>query len=221
MVLVVDDEAIISGMLRMALESSDHDVLEARNADEARSVLDTHEVDLIVLDVMLGDEDGFSFASTLRSSGNQTPVLFVTARDDIEDKVHGLALGDDYLTKPFLIQELEARVDALLRRGGTTTSQHLVVGDLVLDERTFVVTRDGVELPLSPTEFRLVRYLMQNTDHVVTRADILRSVWQYENGNRATVDTYISYIRRKIDEGRAVPMLVTVRGFGYQLRPGP
>ena len=219
-VLVVDDEENIAMLVQMALELSGHTVLTAHSSTDAASMLADRTVDLIVLDVLLGDEDGFDLLDRLRRRGVTAPVLYLTALDDVADKVRGLSLGDDYMTKPFRVEELVARVHALLRRSGRADAHQLHVGDLELDEDTYSVHRAGVAISLTPTEFKLLRLLMQNVGKVVSREQILDTVWEYDFGGRANVDTYISYLRKKIDGDFPHQMLTTVRGFGYTLKPG-
>jgi len=218
-VLVVDDEQNIAALVRMVLVAGNYDVVEAHSGQAALDAVAGQAFDAAVLDVMLGDLDGFEVAERLRRGGMHAPMLFLTARDDMSDKLRGLEIGDDYMTKPFHVDELKARVDALLRRAGTTESHRLVVGDLELNEDTFQVRRGGEEISLTPTEFRLLKLLMRHAGSVVKREQILEAVWDDDFRGRANVDTYVSYLRRKIDGGRAHQMLVTVRGFGYTLKP--
>lgn len=217
-VLVVDDEDNIAALVRMALEAAGLDVEIATSSAGALAAVDAHLPAMIILDVMLGDRDGFETLASLRDRGVTVPVLFLTARDNVSDKVTGLALGDDYLTKPFSVDELVARVRALLRRTGSAEERKLICGDLVLDEDTFEVTRAGEQVWLTPTEFRLLRTLMRNADKVVTRSQILDAVWEFELGNRANVDTYISYLRKKIDDGTGESRISTLRGYGYKIK---
>ena len=176
--------------------------------------------DLIVLDVMLPDLDGFEVCRRLRTAGSSTPVLFLTARDGTDDKVRGLTLGgDDYLVKPFSLEELVARIDAVLRRSGLARNDSLIqYADLELDDDAHRVLRAGHEVSLSPTEFNLLRYLLVNAGRVLSKAQILDHVWQYDfGGDGGVVETYIGYLRRKVDT--VDPRLIhTVRGVGYVLR---
>jgi len=220
-VLVVDDEENIAALVRMVLEASNHEVREAHSGSEALKIVEEGPVDALVLDIMLGDMDGFELAEKLRRQGVKAPILFLTARDSVGDKVHGLELGDDYLTKPFHVDELKARVDALLRRSGGNDVHRLVVGDLELDEDNFRVTRAGTEISLTPTEFKMLKLLMRHAGTVIKREQILDAVWDDDFRGRASVDTYISYLRKKIDSDFDHQMLVTVRGFGYTLKPQP
>jgi two-component system OmpR family response regulator len=176
-----------------------------------------------VLDVMMPDLDGFEVCRRLRADGNKVPVLFLTAKDTVEDKVRGLTLGgDDYLVKPFSLEELVARAQALLRRAGVAAAASPVMrcADLELDDDAHRVTRAGDEVSLSPTEFNLLRFLMENEGRVMSKAQILDHVWQYDfGGDGGVVETYIGYLRRKLDTGE--PKLIhTIRGVGYTLREG-
>ena len=177
---------------------------------------------LVVLDVMLPDADGFELQARLRSEGQSVPVLFLTARDAVQDRVRGLTLGaDDYMTKPFSLAELIARVNAVLRRTSVVApaSHRLSFSDLELDEETREVRRGAQLIHLSPTEFSLLRYLLLNARKVVSKAQILDHVWQSDfGGDGRIVETYISYLRKKIDAGDATPLIHTVRGFGYSIR---
>ena len=179
--------------------------------------------DAIVLDMMLPDFDGLEVMRRIRAEQPDVPVIFLTARDALEDRIGGLtAGGDDYVTKPFSLEELVARLRSLLRRSGATTSREdsrLVVGDLVLDEDSHEVFRGGDEISLTATEFELLRFLMRNPRRVLSKAQILDRVWNYDFGGQANVvELYISYLRKKIDAGRA-PMIHTMRGAGYVLKP--
>ncbi|TDD28705.1 response regulator transcription factor [Actinomadura sp. KC06] len=222
--LVVDDEATVRELLSATLRFAGFRVTSAATGAGAVAAADDEPPDLVLLDVMLPDMDGFEVVRRLREQrregrGGPVPVLFLTARDRQADKVTGLSLGaDDYVTKPFDLEELIARIRAILRR---TTGHHgevLKVGALALDAEGHQVTRDGRPVRVSPTEFRLLRYLMENAGVVVSKAQILDRVWQYDFGGDASiVDTYISYLRRKVDTGE--PKLIhTVHGVGYVLR---
>jgi two-component system OmpR family response regulator len=193
----------------------------AANGREALAKAVANKADVILLDVMMPDIDGFEVCRRLRNDGVQSPVLFLTARDATEDKVSGLRLGaDDYVTKPFSLEEVIARVEALLRRldGSSRISSRLTFGDLVLDDDSHQVWRDGRPIDLSPTEFKVLRYLMLNPGRVLSKSQILDHVWQYDFGGESTiVETYISYLRKKVDQG-AEPLIHTVRGVGYVLR---
>jgi two-component system OmpR family response regulator len=218
--LLVDDEDNLRSMLEAALRHSGfdvHPVADGRSAIEAVPVV---RPDLIVLDVMLPDLDGFDVCKRLRSTGDRTPVLFLTARDATEDKVRGLTLGgDDYLVKPFSLEELVARITAVLRRAGVEVDDgRLRCADLEMDDDAHRVTRGGTDVALSPTEFNLLRYLLTNRGRVVSKAQILDHVWDYDfGGDGGVVETYIGYLRRKLDHEE--PRLIhTIRGVGYTLR---
>jgi len=221
--LVVDDEPNIRELLATSLRFAGFEVFAAADGASALRLARQVEPDLLVLDVMLPDMDGFTVTRRLREKGQHVPVLFLTARDDTADKVQGLTVGgDDYVTKPFSLEEVVARLRALLRRTGATTQSaeaHLVVGDLMLDEDSHEVFRAGAEIHLTATEFELLRYFMRNPRRVLSKAQILDRVWQYDFGGQANiVELYVSYLRRKIDTGRA-PMIHTLRGAGYVLKP--
>ncbi|MFW0111463.1 response regulator transcription factor [Rothia sp. CCM 9417] len=221
--LVVDDEPNILELLATSLRFAGFEVVTASNGREALDKAETESPDLAVLDVMLPDMDGFTVTRKLRSSGRLFPVLFLTAKDDTEDKVTGLTVGgDDYVTKPFSLDEVVARIRAVLRR---TQPQHeedsrLRVDDLILDDDAHEVFRGDREIDLSPTEFKLLRYLMLNPNRVLSKAQILDHVWEYDfNGDASIVESYISYLRRKIDNDPELPPLIhTKRGVGYLLR---
>jgi two-component system OmpR family response regulator len=223
-VLVVDDEPYIADLLSTGLRFVGFDVRTAGSGLEALTLVRDWKPELLVLDVMMPDVDGFEVTRRLRGEGRETPVLFLTARDAIEDKVAGLTIGgDDYVTKPFSLEEIVARVRALLRRSaGTDTGDGLLrYADVVLDEDAHEVTRAGRPVELTPTEFSLMRYLMLNAGRVVSKAQILDHVWHYDfGGDGAVVESYISYLRRKIDAPFDVALIRTVRGVGYTLR-GP
>ena len=227
--LVVDDEPNIRDLLASYLRFAGFEVVTAADGNGALRAVDQEEPDLVVLDVMLPDMDGFTVARRLRARDVTTPILFLTARDDMSDKVQGLTVGgDDYVTKPFGLEEVVARIRAILRRTHATQDENdgiVRVADLVLDEDAHEVHRAGVEVDLSPTEFKLLRYLMLNAGRVVSKAQILDHVWEYDwNGDAAIVESYISYLRRKIDQietadGQPVaPLIQTRRGVGYMLR---
>jgi len=219
--LLVDDEDNLRSMLEAALRHNGFEVAAAANGRDALAAVATDRPDLIVLDVMLPDIDGFEVCRRIRSEGSRVPVLFLTARDATEDKVRGLTLGgDDYLVKPFSLEELVARAQAVLRRSGLTRQDDPVLrcADLELDDDAHRVTRAGTEVSLSPTEYNLLRYLLVNQGRVLSKAQILDHVWQYDfGGDGGVVETYIGYVRRKIDN--VEPRLVhTIRGVGYTLR---
>jgi two-component system, OmpR family, response regulator len=222
-VLVVDDESNITDLVATALRYEGFEVQAAGNGRDAIKLVESFRPHLVVLDVMLPDLDGFEVQKRLLDRGRPSPVLFLTARDATEDKVRGLTIGgDDYVTKPFSLEEVIARLRGLLRRSGVAlarTDSTLVVGDLTLDEDSHEVTRGGVEIQLTATEFELLRYLMRNPRRVLSKAQILDRVWNYDFGGQANVvELYISYLRKKIDAQRP-PMIHTMRGAGYVLRP--
>ena len=220
-VLVVEDEDPIRELVATALRFSGFNVETVGSGREALTEIRNTPFDLIVLDVNLPDVDGFTICRKLRADGNQTPVVFLTARDDPADLRTGFTGGgDDYVTKPFSLEELMLRIDAVLRRTHPAQSGpvRLTCGDVVLDEDACRVWRGRDEIMLSPTEFRLLRYLMINQGRVVSKTQILDFVWDYEfSGDPAAVETYISYLRRKLDD-RDAQIIRTVRGFGYSLR---
>lgn len=222
-VLVVDDEPNLTELVSMALRYEGWDVQAAGTGAEAVRAARELSPDAVVLDMMLPDIDGMEVLRRLRADAPEVPVLFLTARDAVEDRVAGLtAGGDDYVTKPFSLEEVVARVRALLRRTSVVaeeSSSLLAVGDLNLDEDSHEVTRGGVEITLTATEYELLRYLMRNPRRVLSKAQILDRVWHYDFGGQANVvELYISYLRKKIDAGRE-PMIHTMRGAGYVLKP--
>ena len=222
--LVVDDEANITDLLAMALRYEGFDVATAATGSGALEEARSRVFDLIVLDVMLPDIDGFEVARQLVSTGHRVPVLFLTARDATSDKVRGLTVGgDDYVTKPFSLEEVMARIRAILRRTQPESNEEsrIEFADIVMDLDTREVWRGERSVDLTDTEFRLLRYLMQNPRRVLTRGQILDHVWDYDFGGDANVlDTYIHYLRRKLD-GDAPRLIQTVRGVGYSMRLPP
>ncbi|WP_053846509.1 response regulator transcription factor [Streptomyces sp. NRRL B-24085] len=223
-VLVVDDDPGIRRLLISALEFAGFDVETAGDLSEALDQVARRPPDVIVLDVMLPGADGFEILQLLRSRAIDVPVLFLTARDAVEDRVRGLRLGgDDYVTKPFSVVEVGARLQALLRRarGGAPAAAEetrLSCDDLTLDDLRHEVRRGGQLVELSPTEYRLLHYLLSHQGQVLSRAQILEAVWQYDfGGDSVVVERFVSNLRRKIDQGRT-PLLRTVRGVGYTLR---
>lgn len=219
--LIVDDEENLRSMLAAALRHHGFDITAVDNGRDALATLPEVEPDLVVLDVMMPDLDGFEVCRRMRADGNRTPVVFLTARDDTEDKVRGLTLGgDDYLQKPFSLDELVARIEAVLRRTAesSTAAVRYEVADLELDDDAHRVVRAGDEIALSPTEYNLLRYLMANAGRVLSKAQILDHVWKYDfGGDGGVVETYIGYLRRKVDT--VEPKLIhTLRGVGYTLR---
>jgi two-component system, OmpR family, response regulator len=227
--LVVDDEPNIRELLATSLRFAGFEVHAAADGGSALRLARDVQPDLLVLDVMLPDMDGFTVTRRLRETGQHMPVLFLTARDDTADKVQGLTVGgDDYVTKPFSLEEVVARIRAILRRtapDGRDEGNLITYADLELDEDSHEVHRAGQEIDLSPTEFKLLRYLMLNSGRVLSKSQILDHVWQYDWGGDANiVESYISYLRRKIDsltaaDGTRLPPLIhTKRGVGYLLR---
>jgi two-component system OmpR family response regulator len=223
-VLVVDDETNITDLVATVLRYEGFEVAAANDGHEALAAAETFRPDLIVLDVMMPDVDGFEVARRLVDRGRAVPVVFLTARDATEDKVRGLTIGgDDYVTKPFSLDELVARIRSVLRRvrGATPVTDRLRFADLEMDEEAHEVRRAGRPIELTATEFSLLRFLLMNPRRVLSKAQILDHVWHYDfGGDPAIVETYISYLRKKVDA--AEPHLIhTVRGVGYVLRLPP
>jgi two-component system, OmpR family, response regulator len=219
-ILVVDDEPFITDLLSAALRFEGFDVEVAASGREALAMAAPGRYDLVMLDVMMPDLDGTEVCRRLRESGLDVPVVFLTARDSTEDKVAGLAMADDYVTKPFSLEELVARVRAVLRRAGhdAPDSAELRFADLVMNVDTHEVWRDGTSIELTATEFNLLQYLLENPRRVVPKSEILDHVWDYDfSGDVNIVETYISYLRKKVDEFDP-PLIHTVRGVGYTLR---
>jgi two-component system OmpR family response regulator len=219
--LVVEDDPNILELLSASLRFAGFEVATATTGADAVSAAREIRNDLLVLDVMLPDLDGFEVIRRLREGGVRTPVVFLTARDATDDKIRGLTLGgDDYVTKPFSLEELTARIRAVLRRamGEQQPTSRMIFADLELDEDTHEVHRNGSQVSLSPTEFKLLRYLMRNAGRVLSKGQILDHVWQYDfRGDDSIVESYISYLRRKVDT--VDPRLIhTLRGVGYVLR---
>ncbi|MTB72674.1 response regulator transcription factor [Arsenicicoccus cauae] len=222
-VLVVDDEANIAELLSMALRYEGWEVRTAGTGLEAVRAAREFKPDAVALDMMLPDFDGLEVLRKMRQEDPNIPVLFLTAKDAVEDRVAGLtAGGDDYVTKPFSLEEVVARLRALMRRTAIAEEESaslLVVGDLVMDEDAHEVRRGDDEITLTATEFELLRYLMRNPRRVLSKAQILDRVWNYDFGGQANVvELYISYLRKKVDHGRK-PMIHTMRGVGYVLKP--
>jgi two-component system, OmpR family, response regulator len=218
--LVVEDEPNILELLSASLRLAGFEVATATGGLEALQAVQRHRPDLVVLDVMLPDLDGFDVARRLRSGNTRTPVLFLTARDATHDKVTGLTLGgDDYVTKPFSLEEVIARIRAVCRRGHPPGEGDVLrFADLELDEETHEVTRAGVQVRLTATEFRLLRHLMLHPRQVRSKSQILEAVWGYGfDGDDNVVETYVSYLRRKLDP-LGPPLIHTIRLVGYSLR---
>jgi two-component system OmpR family response regulator len=222
-VLVVEDEDTLAQMLTMAFEYEGWAVQTAADGPGGVRAAREFKPDVVVLDVMLPGFDGLEVLARLRAEAIEAPVLYLSARDAVPDRIAGLEAGaEDYVTKPFSLAEVVTRVRGLLRRAGSAAENQetrLVVGDLVLDESTREVSRGGVDVTLTATEFEVLRFLMQNPRHVLTKGQILEHVWRYDfTGQTNVLELYISYLRRKIEAGRP-PMIHTVRGVGYVLKP--
>ena len=221
-ILVVDDEPNIRDLLSQSLQFAGFQVRTVINGAQTISAVLEEEPDLIVLDVMLPDMNGFSVTKRLRDAGYTAPILFLTAKDETEDKIKGLnAGGDDYVTKPFSLDEIVARIQAILRRTMQNEEEEQVIraGELTMDQDTHDVYVGDTQIELSPTEFKLLRYLMLNPNRVLSKAQILDHVWEYDfNGDAGIVESYISYLRRKIDPQASEPLIQTKRGCGYMLK---
>ena len=222
-ILTVDDETSLTELLSMAMRYEGWEVATAGSGLAAVKAAREVRPDAIVLDMMLPDFNGLEVMRRIRTEQPDVPVIFLTAKDALEERIGGLtAGGDDYVTKPFSLEELIARLRGLLRRTGATTARpgsQLVVGDLVLDEDSHEVSRGGEDIQLTATEFELLRYLMRNPRRVLSKPQILDRVWNYDFGGQANVvELYISYLRKKIDANRP-PMIHTLRGSGYVLKP--
>ncbi len=233
-ILVVDDEPTIRELLSASLRFAGFDVATAHDGAEAIRVERDFQADLVVLDIMLPDMDGFEVLAELREREPNLPVLFLTAKDDVQDRVRGLEVGaDDYVTKPFSLEEVVARIHAILRRTAPemNKTEPLRYHDLEMDEDSYEVRRAGRDVELSPTEYQLLRYLLINAERVVSKIQILEHVWDYNwEGEASIVESYISYLRRKIDSAEALgitdpeeaaalePLIHTKRGIGYVLR---
>jgi two-component system OmpR family response regulator len=217
--LVVDDEENVAYVVSTALRLDGWETSVVATGWEAIRHAVEFEPQVIVLDVMLPDLDGFEVCRRLRNDGVRSPIIFLTARDTTPDRVRGLTIGgDDYLTKPFSVEELVARCHLRLPRTGAETSRVLAYADLVIDEDAHRVTRAGTPIKLSPTEYKLLRYLVLNAERVLSRGQILDHVWEYDfNGNASNVETYISFLRRKLHP-TGTDLIETVRGVGYVLR---
>lgn len=231
-IVVVDDEPSIRELLVASLHFAGFEVETAASGSEAVEVIERVRPDLIVMDVMLPDIDGFTVTRRIRQNGITVPVLFLTARDDTQDKIMGLTVGgDDYVTKPFSLEEVVARIRAILRRTHEPleATNIIRVADLEINEDSHDVTRSGIPIELSPTEYKLLQYLMDNEGRVLSKNQILNHVWQYDwGGDAAIVESYISYLRRKVDgieikdeNGKickVAPLIETKRGIGYMIR---
>ena len=220
-ILIVDDEPNIRELLQTSLRFAGFGVRAVANGAQTISAVLEEEPDLIVLDVMLPDMNGFSVTKRLRAAGYTAPILFLTAKDDTEDKIEGLSVGgDDYVTKPFSLDEIIARIKAILRR--TTPEEEetsLTIGPITMDQDTHEVQVGDTSVELSPTEYKLLRYLMQNPNRVLSKSQILDHVWEYDfNGDAGIVESYISYLRRKLDPLTDESLIQTKRGFGYLLK---
>ena len=221
-ILIVEDEPSLNKIIAKRLKIEAYSVDSAFNGKEALAYLDAADYDLLIVDIMMPEMDGLTLVKTLRSRGSQVPVLFLTARDSLQDKVSGLDCGgDDYLVKPFEFEDLLARIRSLLRRSNPqqTASPQLVLADLVLDTRTHQVTRGGTEISLTPKEFAILDYLLRNQGTVLSREQILEHAWDFSyEGASNMVDVYIKTLRKKIDKDFEPKLLHTVRGTGYVLK---
>lgn len=220
--LVVDDEANLSELLRMALANDGWEARAAANGQEALNAVREFQPDIVVLDIMMPSIDGMEVLRRIRAAGNDVPVLFLTAKDAVEDRIAGIEEGgDDYVTKPFNLEEVIARLRRMARRHVAIADDdpRLRVGDLVLDEESYEVERAGTPVALTAKEFELLRFLMRNPRRVLSKAQILEGVWSYDFGGKSSiVEIYISYLRKKIDT-LGEPMIHTVRGVGYTIKP--
>ena len=221
-ILVVDDEPNIRDLLSQSLRFAGFQVRTVINGAQTISAVLEEEPDLIVLDVMLPDMNGFSVTKRLRDAGYTAPIIFLTAKDETDDKIKGLNVGgDDYVTKPFSLDEIVARIQAVLRRTMQSEDEESVIrsGELTMDQDTHDVYVGDTPIDLSPTEFKLLRYLMLNANRVLSKSQILDHVWEYDfNGDAGIVESYISYLRRKIDPHTSESLIQTKRGFGYMLK---
>jgi DNA-binding response OmpR family regulator len=218
-ILLVEDEKKVANFVRSGLKSEGFTVDLAADGEEGLFLARDGAFDLIILDILLPKLDGITICKKLRAEGKAMPIIMLTAKDSVEDRVRGLDAGaDDYLTKPFSFAELLARVRALTRRHKAAGQEKLTVGDLTLDPETFEVVRGGKKISLSATEFRLLKYLMENSSHVVTKTLILENVWGYDFSPESNVvDVYIKYLRDKVDKGFKTSFIKTVRGIGYRI----
>ncbi len=218
-ILIVEDETKVASFIKRGLEEEHYAVDVAEDGKEAVELVDSYDYDLAILDIMLPELDGLSVLSHIRSVGKTTPVILLTAKDMVEDKVKGLDMGaDDYLTKPFAFEELLARIRVLLRRGKPEESLKLSIADLVLDPVTHKVTRDSKKISLTAKEYSLLEYLLRNQGRVLTRTMISEHVWDIKHDTFTNViDVYVNYLRNKIDKGYSKKLLHTIRGVGYKL----
>ncbi len=221
-ILLAEDERDLNDIIVKKLTADGYSVDACYDGQEAMDILSYTEYDAVILDIMMPKADGYTVIRRMRNAGNNTPVIFLTARDSIPDRVRGLDLGaNDYLVKPFSFDELSARLRAMTRTQFGTTSPVLSVGDLSLDSAAHLVTRGGAEIPLSAKEYALLEYLMLNRGVVLSREKIENHIWNFDyEGGTNVVDVYISYLRKKIDDGHKVKLIHTVRGRGYVLREG-
>jgi two-component system OmpR family response regulator len=222
-VLVIDDEPNIRDLVQAALRFHGFEVSTAGSGEEGLALARSERPDLILLDVLLPDISGFDVCRRLRDEDDDVPVIYLTARDTPSDTVTGLSLGgDDYVTKPFSLDEIVARIKAILRRTMNDEEDAIIrAGELTMDQDTHEVTIGDAQIELSPTEFKLLRYLMLNPNRVLSKAQILDHVWEYDfNGDAGIVESYISYLRRKLDQFSSEPLIQTKRGFGYMLKAG-
>ena len=223
-VLVVDDEPNIRDLLSASLRFAGHQVATAANGTDAINMITESKPDIVLLDVMLPDISGFGVTKKIRGMGIEVPILFLTARDDTEDKITGLTVGgDDYVTKPFSLDEIMARISAIMRRTSKDgqDGSMITVGELSINEDAHEVTVGAQVVDLSPTEYQLLRYLATNPNRVLTKAQILDHVWEYDfNGEMGIVESYVSYLRKKLDPLSQEPLIITKRGVGYMLK-GP
>jgi two-component system OmpR family response regulator len=221
-ILVVDDEPNIRDLLASGLRFAGFSVLAVGNGNDAVAAAEKGNPDLILLDVMLPDMSGFSVTKKLRSMNILAPVLFLTARDEVEDKITGLTVGgDDYMTKPFSLDEIIARIHAILRRTKKVADEKSVieVGEVRIDEDAHDVFVNNQPIELSPTEYKLLRYLMENANRVLSKSQILDHVWEYDfNGEMGIVESYVSYLRKKLDPLTSEPVVLTKRGHGYMFK---
>jgi two-component system OmpR family response regulator len=221
-VLVVDDEPNIRDLLTTSLRFNGYSVYAVGNGNDAVAAAEKGKPDIILLDVMLPDQSGFAVTKKLRSMGIDVPVLFLTARDETEDKVTGLTVGgDDYMTKPFSLDEIMARISAILRRTQKveTSDSVIEVGEISMNEDAHDVFVNGELVEFSPTEYKLLRFLMSNANRVLTKSQILDHVWEYDfGGEMGIVESYVSYLRKKLDPLTSEPVIVTKRGVGYMYK---